>query len=246
VSTSNIQSPSCTCQCHQSTSNSLLTNPSSEYLLFEQALRQTREEQQQERSLNNNHLIQVLKRQHQELLNLYNRQLSINKIDREQQTNHINQHDSQIQTDLITIQQQQNYKPNIQVHINIFNNIVIFFYFQQQVNGTHSTPNSKGPTVPAPRPFNSFLTPIRTTGPSLQQLIPCLTTTTATTTMLTNKTSMIKKTIPVAKTSPHPPPSTSAPVSHDVVDLTEDDDDNANRAVTQKNSPIKLVSTLFS
>ncbi len=120
MSTSNIQSPSCTCQCHQSTSNSLSTNPSNEYLLFEQALRQTREEQQHERSLNNNHLIQTLKRQHQELLDLYHRQLSINKIDREQQTNHINQNDSQIQTDLISTIQQQYYKPNIYVHIKNF------------------------------------------------------------------------------------------------------------------------------
>ncbi len=88
--------------------------------MFEQALRQTREEQQHERSLNNNHLIQTLKRQHQELLDLYHRQLSINKIDREQQTNHINQNDSQIQTDLISTIQQQYYKPNIYVHIKNF------------------------------------------------------------------------------------------------------------------------------
>jgi len=70
--------------------------------------------------LDNNHLIQTLKRQHQELLDLYHRQLSINKIDREQQTNHINQNDSQIQTDLISTIQQQYYKPNIYVHIKIF------------------------------------------------------------------------------------------------------------------------------
>jgi hypothetical protein len=85
--------------------------------LFEQALRQTRQEQQQEQSLNNNHLMQILKRQHQELMNSYHRQLHINKIDREQQTIHINQHDSQIQTDFPAIQQQQqhNNKPNIHV-----------------------------------------------------------------------------------------------------------------------------------
>lgn len=91
-----LASPSCTCQCHQSTS----IHPSNEYLLFEHALRQTRHEQQQERSLDNNQLIQTLKRQHQELLTLYHRQIHINKIDQEQQTMKISQHDSQIQTDL--------------------------------------------------------------------------------------------------------------------------------------------------
>ncbi len=210
-----LVSPSCTCQCHQSTLN---LNPTNEYFLFEQALRQTRQEQ--ERSLDNNHLIQTLKRQHQELVTLYHRQIHINKIDREQQTIQINQHDSQIQTDLSTIQQ-QNYKPNI------------------QVNGTHSTPNLKGPTSTVPRPFNSFLTPIRTTGPSLQQLIPCLTTT------VTNKTAMIKKvTTGNSHTSPIPA-STVAASSHDFVDLTEDDEDNAKTASVQKISPLKQVSILF-
>lgn len=85
--------------------------------MFEQALRQTRQEHKPSFK-NNNHLIQTLKRQHQELLNLYQRQLSINKIDREQQTIHVNQHDSQIQTDVTTTQQQQqqNCKSNIHVH----------------------------------------------------------------------------------------------------------------------------------
>lgn len=75
------------------------SNPTSEYVLFEQALRQTRQEQQQ-RSLDNNHLIQTLKRQHQELLTLYHQQIHVNKTDREQQTIQISQHDSQIQTDM--------------------------------------------------------------------------------------------------------------------------------------------------
>jgi hypothetical protein len=96
------------------TSNCLLPTPTNEYLLFEQALQHTRQDQQQEKSLSNNRLIQTLKRQHQELMNLYHRQLHINKTDREQQTNQINQHDSQVQTDLSTVQ--QTYKSNIQVH----------------------------------------------------------------------------------------------------------------------------------
>ncbi len=186
------------------------SNPTNEYLLFEQVLRQTRQEQQHERSLDNNHLIQTLKRQHQELVTLYHRQIHINKTDREQQTMQINQHDSQIQTDLSTI----------------------------QVNGTHSTPNLKGSTSTAPRPFNSFLTPIRTTGPSLQQLIPCLTTTTTgTTTTVTNKTGMMKK-MTTANSYTSPIPATT----HDFVDLTEDDDNNdnnANTASVQKISPLK-------
>ena len=189
-----LVSPACTCQCHQSALN---PNPTNEYLLFEQALRQTRQEQQQEGSLNNNQLIQTLKRQHQELVTLYHRQIHINKTDREQQTMQINQHDSQIQTDFSTLQQ-QNAKSIV------------------QINGMHSTPNLRGATSTAPaRPFNSFLTPIRTTGPSLQQLIPCLTTTTA----------MIKKTTTALQ---------------DFVDLTEDDDDHA--ASVQKISPVKQVS----
>lgn len=102
--------------------------------MFEQALKQTRQEQQQqEQAFNNNHLIQTLKRQHQELLNLYHRQLSINKIDREQQTVRINQHDSQIQTDLITTQQTQSSscKQNSQVYagnsLQKINKIIIYF-----------------------------------------------------------------------------------------------------------------------
>lgn len=95
-----LVSRSCTCQCHQLSCNASASNPTSEYLLFEQALRQTRQDQQQERSLDNNHLVQTLKRQHQELLTLYHRQIHVNKTDREQQTIRISQHDSQIQTDM--------------------------------------------------------------------------------------------------------------------------------------------------
>ncbi|UJR22493.1 hypothetical protein I4U23_025546 [Adineta vaga] len=225
VSRSDPHPPLCACQCHQSTSN-----PTADYLLFEQALRQTRQEQQNERSLNNNRLIQTLKRQHQELMTFYQRQLYINKTDREQQTIQINQHDTQIQTDISTIQPSIS-KPNI-----------------LQTNGKHSTPNAKSPTTVPIRPFNSFLTPIRTKGPSLQQLIPCLTTTTtATTTTMTNKISMLKKpaTAPVLPPPLPPPP----PTSQDVVDLTEEDDDDTNRnrlstsSRPQQNSSSMITST---
>ena len=99
MSRSDSHAPPCTCQCHYNAPNS-----TADYLLFEQALRQTRQEQQHERSLNNNRLIQTLKRQHQELMTFYQRQLYINKIDREQQTTQINHNDTQIQTDISTIQ----------------------------------------------------------------------------------------------------------------------------------------------
>ncbi|CAF4711383.1 unnamed protein product, partial [Rotaria magnacalcarata] len=70
-----------------------------DYVQFEQALKQARLEQQQERSLNNNRLIQTLKRQHEELLNIYQqnkslKQFNLTKIDREQQTTKLNQNDS--------------------------------------------------------------------------------------------------------------------------------------------------------
>ena len=112
-----LVSRSCTCQCHQLSCNASASNPTSEYLLFEQALRQTRQDQQQERSLDNNHLIQTLKRQHQELLTLYHRQIHVNKTDREQQTIGISQHDSQIQTDMPSSSVQVRPVSNLQVSI---------------------------------------------------------------------------------------------------------------------------------
>ncbi|CAF3155879.1 unnamed protein product, partial [Rotaria sp. Silwood2] len=231
-STSNTHTQLCTCQCHQNTSNSIIINPTNEYLLFEQALQQTRQEEQQKETLNNNCLLQTLKRQHQELMDLYQKQININKIDREQQTIQINQNDSQIQTDLTTIQQ-QNSQSN--------------FY----LNGINSVPTSKVLPATNPRPFNSFLTPIRTTGPSLQQLIPCLTTTNTTATItLTNKTSIIKKITSIPTINSHPPPplppppppplvtSSSLSTSHDIVDLTEEDD-HTNKVSIEKMTYIK-------
>ncbi|CAF4203940.1 unnamed protein product, partial [Rotaria sordida] len=80
----------CTCQCHQTTSNSVIINPTNEYILFERILQQTRQEEQEKQILNNNNrLLQTLKHQHQELMNFYQKQTNINKIDREQQTIHI-------------------------------------------------------------------------------------------------------------------------------------------------------------
>ncbi|CAF3584658.1 unnamed protein product [Rotaria sordida] len=222
----------CTCQCHQTTSNSVIINPTNEYILFERILQQTRQEEQEKQILNNNNrLLQTLKHQHQELMNFYQKQTNINKIDREQQTIHIDQQDSQIQTDSTTIQQQQNSKSNVYVY----------------VNGINPVPTPKIFPTTNPRPFNTFLTPIRTTGPSLQQLIPCLTTTnTASTITLTNKISIIKKitSIPIINSHPPPPPpplpppplvtSSLSSTSHDIVDLTEEDDDHTNKISTEK------------
>lgn len=109
------------------------------------------------------------------------------------------------------------------------------------MNGTHSTPNVKSSSVLPSRPFNNFLTPIRTTGPSLQQLIPCLTTTTT----ATNKTTMIKKAPTIVTNSSHLPSSSTASVSHDIVDLTEEDDED-NKGSTHKISPVKAVSIFYS
>jgi hypothetical protein len=129
VLTTDTHSQPCTCQCHQTTSDSLLPSPTNEYVLFEQALKQARQEQQQERSLNNNRLVQTLKLQHQELMNFYQRQLYINRTDREQQTIPINQHDSQIQTDLTV---QQNLKSNTYVcrKIKQFLNKILHVYVE--------------------------------------------------------------------------------------------------------------------
>jgi len=64
---------------------------------------------------------------------------------------------------------------------------------------------------------------------------------------VTNKTSMIKKaTTANSHTSPLPPSSVATTVSHDFVDLTEEEDDNANTASVKKISPLKPVSILFS
>ncbi|CAF1226543.1 unnamed protein product [Rotaria magnacalcarata] len=210
-STSDIHPPLCACQCHQITSDSAIVTTENDYFQFEQALQQSRQEEEQEKSINNNRLLQTLKRQHQELLNFYQKQLNMNKVDRAQQTIQINQHDSQIQTDLTT-NQQQIPKPNV------------FFQF----NGTSPLVPARMLSTPIMRPYSSFITPIRTTGPSLQQLIPCLSTTgPATGITLTNK-KIVTNTI----IHTQPPPLVTKP--HDIVDLTEEEEDYSNRLSKEK------------
>lgn len=114
VLTSNVHPPSCTCQCHQTTLNSSTVNTTTDYYLFEHTLKQIRQENEQEKILNNNRLLQTLKVQHQELINFYQSQLNLNKVDREQQTMPINQHDTQMQTEsMISATRIQNLQPNI-------------------------------------------------------------------------------------------------------------------------------------
>lgn len=214
---SNLQSHSCSCQCHQSTSQTLISNSTNDYFIFEQALRQTRQEHQE--TIQNNQVLQTLKNQHSELMKLYHRQLYLSKIDREQQTNQFDRHDQFVQTDISTITQ------STQV---------------QQVNGTtHMNSNAKV-ELAVPRINNHFVPiPVRTTGPSLQQIIPCLTTTNPT---------MIKK-------QPQP---VSTSNSHDIVDLTEEDEEqqeqdndeekmkqngNPTRTLPPKVSPVPIVNT---
>ncbi|CAF4371460.1 unnamed protein product [Rotaria socialis] len=211
-SASDIHPSLCACQCHQKTSDSAIVTTEDDYFQFEQALQQSREEEEQKNSINNNRLLQTLKRQHQELLNFYQKQLNTNKVDREQQTVQINQHDSQVQTDLTT-NQQQIPKPNVAF---------------QKFNGTTPLVPARMLSTPIMRPYSSFITPIRTTGPSLQQLIPCLSTIGLATGMtLTNK-KVITNTI----IHTQPPPLLTK--SHDIVDLTEEEEDYSNRLSKEK------------
>ncbi|CAF1286095.1 unnamed protein product [Adineta steineri] len=241
ASRDNQHSDSCTCQCHKP-----ISSLNEEYLLFEQALKQTRLEQQQERVLNNNRLIQTLKRQHEELINIYQQNknqklVNVTKIDREQQTLKLNSHDSQIQTDFITI---NNSKISLQQQ-------------QQQKSIVIPTTNNNGPQT-ATRTPNTFFNSVQTTttNSTLTQLIPRLTTNAiATTTTVTNKKSTVttKTTTPInsSPTTPTLPPtpiSATTSTSHDIVDLTEeeDEDDIDNRIATQRTIPIRQTTSSSS
>ncbi|CAF1300568.1 unnamed protein product [Rotaria sp. Silwood1] len=242
----NDNSHTCTCQCHKS--NSPLNN---EYFLFEQALKQARLEQQQERSLTNNRLIQTLKRQHEELINIYQqnkiqKQINLTKIDREQQTIKLNQHDSQVQTDFTTInnskispkQQKSLIIPTLTSHTTNHNNATLT-----------ATRNYNNTT------YNSIQTSSSSSTSSLQQIIPRLSANAIATTTITNKTSTVTTKSAIVTNSqattslPPPPPlpavsSTATP--HDVVDLTEEDeDDNTNRTSTAQRITPNRQSTTF-
>ena len=163
----------CTCSCHQNLNGTNRSDHLDDLLRFEQALEHTRQEEQAQRTKKNTQLLQLLKEQHGDLMTFYLKQIRIQKIDREQQTSPIAQRHFQGQTDSVAP------VPPVVVR-----------------------PPVRPPT--SPRSFsNPFLTPISTIGPSLQQLIPCLTT------------------VPRSITRP----TTTMSRSQDVVDLTEEDED---------------------
>ena len=87
-----------------------------EYLLFEQALQQTRQEQEQEQqqqAFASNRLLQTLKQQHEELMTFYQKQIQTTRVDREQQTIDVAHQDFQIQTDLINQQSTPKSVPSV-------------------------------------------------------------------------------------------------------------------------------------
>ena len=164
----------CTCSCHQNPNATNQSDQLDDLLRFEQALEQTRHEEQAQRAKKNTQLLQLLKQQHDELMNFYLKQIQIQKIDREQQTSPIAQRHFQGQTDTVA-----------------------------PVPPAPPVRLIRPPT--SPHSFSSaFLTPISTIGPSLQDLIPCLTT--------------VRRSI--AR------PTTATNRSLDIVDLTEEDEDN--------------------
>jgi len=236
ATTNALNSDSCTCRCHKP-----ISPLNDEYLLFEQALKKTRQEQQQERLLNNNRLIQTLKRQHEELINIYQQNkdqklLNIRKIDREQQTLKLNLHDSQIQTDLI-----------------VHNNSKISSQQQKFIViptiNSHTT-NTNGPQT-ATRNSSAFSNSMQTPSSStLQQIIPRLPANIVAATAVTSKkptaatkTAMVANSPSIPPLPPPPLPSTSTTAPHVVVDLTEEDeDDTSSRIPPQRTTPIRQVN----
>ena len=242
------QNPSsCTCQCHLSISP--LNN---EFLLFEQALKQIRNEQEHEKSLTNNHLIQTLKRQHDELLSIYQQNKIIKpvsstgttRIDREQQTIKLHSNDSQIQTDFTNAHHlpAQQHKSVVIPTTNVPN---------VQTNGL----------LTATRIHNNLHSSQSTPGPSLQQTRPRLSANAVTSTTATRKTTVVANSsavpapapVPVSAPAPTPPPVPApapappplpAAASHDVVDLTEEDEDDATSRVPIQRAaaPVRQVT----
>ena len=215
---SNQNSPHlCGCQCHKPSSP--LNN---EYLLFEQALKQTRLEQQQEKSLTNNRLIQTLKRQHEELVNIYQqsqKQTQKKTIDREQQTTKYRLHDSQMQTDIITMNQTKIISP------------------QKSTNNSHpngSLTATRNHTISS----NSNQTSPSTSSSSTIKIAARLPNNGKITTTIATSATANKTTVPSL-----PLPTSTTVTSPDVVDLTEEDEeDTTNRASsTQRTAPLRQV-----
>jgi hypothetical protein len=173
--------------------------------------------------------------------------INMTKIDREQQTMKLNLHDSQIQTDSTTT-----------INHNNNNNSKISSQQQQQQKSlviptmnSHNTNNnsSLAATQNFPSVFNSNQT-LSPSSSSLQQFIPRLSANAVSTTTITNKTSIVTTTKTAIVTNSQatlPHPSTSSTTgSHDIVDLTEEDeDDNTNRVPTQRTAPIRQVNLIY-
>ena len=212
----------CTCRCH------LPSSPlNDEYQMFEKALQKTRLECEQEKLMQNNPLIQTLKRQHEELVNFvqqnkkFSRPNPVAQVDREQQTNKLICQDFQIQTDLTTI----------------------------KTNGII-------PTVKSPIPLNSPT--IGTTSSSSTPMTNGISTSTRIQTnpstitrprLSTNSKTNGTMSLPPAQLSPNnnrkptiTPPVPPVRTAHDVVDLTEEDeDDDTNRLPIQRPTASRVV-----
>lgn len=190
-----------------------------EYLLFEQALKQTRLEQQQEKSLANNRLIQTLKRQHEELVNIYQqsqKQTQKKTIDREQQTIKHRLHDTQMQTDIITMNQTKIFSPPKSTNNSHPNG---------SLTATRNHSISSNSNQPSPSTSSAAI--------KTATRLPNNGKTTTTTSATANKT-----TVPSL-----PLPTSTTVTSPDVVDLTEEDEeDTTNRASsTQRTTPPRQV-----
>ncbi|CAF1518995.1 unnamed protein product, partial [Adineta ricciae] len=227
-----FRSDSCMCLCHKP-----VLSANDDYILFERALKQIRQKQQQERLLNNNCILQTLKRQHEELINIYQqnknpKSSTTTKIDREQQTKS-NVRDSQIQTDTAPT---TNGKAASQYKSTLSSQSTNNSHFSQATSRTYTTA------------CNSLPLPSAST---LSQLSPRLPVNTTLTAITSKKSTMITKTTVVSNTQSNvplllpPSPASSntstSNTSHDIVDLTEEDeDDDANSQIsTPRSVPIR-------
>lgn len=176
----------------------------------------------------------MLKRQHDELMNVYQqnqKQTTKTKIDREQQTIKLHLHDSQMQTDMTT---NHNSKISSQP--------------KSMISPTLNSHNN-GPLT-ATRNYPIFSNSNSTSSnSSLQQMIPRLSTNTVATTIVTNKTTTTTKTAIVTNSQAAilSPSTSSTATSHDIVDLTEEDeDDNSSRvSSTQRTAPLRQVDFVY-
>ncbi|CAF3375797.1 unnamed protein product [Rotaria sp. Silwood2] len=111
----------------------------------------------------------------------------------------------------------------------------------EKVNGVNSAPTSKVLSATNPsRKTVSFLAPIQTIVPSLQQVISCSKTTSPAT------ISTIKKMTSIPTTNSHPSRSlefATRPTCHNIVDLTEKYDDTTNKTYTKKMTSISTLSS---